>query len=117
MKITNLNQEVAELIEQSDGTFELAFGEISKGSPSQLKLQVDSEKGFAELKSSVSCGGCTKASHKKLSQNLYNVSISYDTNLLGRINKFVYIYYILKGEKESQKKIIKLTGKIMPNDN
>lgn len=100
MKITNLKTENSTLIKVEDNSYELNYGTIKKGADPNQKLSVEEIEG--KLKTKVSCGGCTKA---KLTDNI--LSIWYNTNLLGRINKFVYLF------ENDKKTTIKLTGKII----
>ena len=101
MKIINLQPEITTLTKQGENVYTLDWGIIKKGSESNRQLTVED---FQKQRSVVktSCGGCTKA--KIVSPNTLN--INYDTNLLGRILKNVYIF---DGE---EKVTIKMIGKI-----
>lgn len=100
MKISNLKPENSTLTKTEENFYELDYGTIKKGADPNQRLSIEETKG--KLKTKVSCGGCTRA---KLTDNI--LSIWYNTNLLGRVNKFVYIF---EGDKKTT---IKLTGKII----
>lgn len=100
MTFKNLKPEMATLTKVDDVTYRLDYGDIKYGSDSDLKLEIETE--AQKLSVKVSCGGCTKASIK---DNVLH--INYDTKLLGRILKHVYLF-------EDDKKIdIRLIGKVV----
>jgi len=101
MEIINLNDSTT-LTKQSETDYTLDWGTVKKGSDRNRQLKLE------DLKSNnitirTSCGGCTKATIIK--DNILN--INYNTNLLGRILKSVYIFD--NGEKTT----IKLNGKVV----
>lgn len=100
MKISNLKPEKSTLTKTEDNFYELDYGTIKKGADPEQRLSIEETEG--KLKTKVSCGGCTKA---KVTYNI--LAIWYNTNLLGRINKFVYLF------EDDKKTTIKLTGKII----
>lgn len=99
MKISNLKPENSTLTKTEENFYELDYGTIKKGADPHQKLSLEEVEGA--LKAKVSCGGCTKA---KVVDNI--LTVWYNTNLLGRINKFVYLF---EGDKKTT---IKLKGNI-----
>lgn len=99
MKITNLKPEMSTLTKTDALNYTLDYGTIPHKSDPNLKLEITEFEQKPKVK--VSCGGCTTA---RLSENILN--ITYDTSLLGRINKYVYLF---EGETKTT---IKLTGRV-----
>jgi|AntRauTorckE6833_2_1112554.scaffolds.fasta_scaffold11025_2 hypothetical protein len=99
MKLENLKPEMSTLTKIDNLNYNLDFGDIKHKSDPDLKLKFETDS--EDIKVKTSCGGCTKAWVK---DNM--IFINYNTSLLGRILKHVYIF-------EGENKIdIKLTGKI-----
>ena len=101
MKITNLQPQLTSLTKQDENNYTLDWGTIKKGSDRNRQLQLDSMQS-QNATARTSCGGCTSA---KITDNVLN--INYNTNLLGRILKYVYIY------DAEEKTTIKLIGNII----
>ena len=104
MKLTNKTPNIAELKPTSNSNYELDYGHIETNGDSNVILLFETSAKNVQTK--VSCGGCTKATNRKITTNQYEIYIYYKTSLLGRINKYVYI------EFEGKKISIKLTGKV-----
>jgi formate dehydrogenase assembly factor FdhD len=99
MTIKNLKPGMSTLIKKSDVEYSIDFGNIKKGSDPDLKLSLETES--EKLRTSVSCGGCAKAT---INNNV--LQINYNTELLGRILKSVYVF------EDEQKTTIKLLGQV-----
>ena len=100
MKITNPQPLMTTLKQQEENVYTLDWGTIKKGSESNRQLTVEDYQS-KNLVTKASCG-CTKP--KMIKPNMLN--IKYNTNLLGRILKSVYIF------DDEEKVTIKMIGKI-----
>lgn len=109
--LTKTSEDITVLKQTEEGKYELDYGTITKGKEVKIELEFNPGIIMTKFFAKPSCGGCTTVKVTYAKENKAGIFIEYNTNLLGRINKFVYLFYEGKDKKE-HKLEVKLTGKI-----
>lgn len=105
------SEDITVLKQVEDSKYELDYGTTTKGKEVKIELEFSPNVTMTKFFAKPSCGGCTTVKVTYAKENKAGIFIEYNTNLLGRISKFVYLFY--EGTDKKQHKIqIKLTGKI-----
>lgn len=110
-KLSKTSEDITVLKQTEDSKYELDYNTITKGKEVKIELEFNPEVKMNRFFAKPSCGGCTTVKVTYAKENKAGIFIEYNTNLLGRINKFVYLFYEDTDRKE-HKIEIKLTGKI-----
>ena len=110
MKIENLKVESSTLTKESEKVYSLDLGFIKKRVKSENKVKVVSNSKITDIKVTVSCSSCTKATYDRTEDDSFNVDIAYTGSALGSINKYVRIAYGTEGSSLKQTATINLRG-------
>lgn len=110
-KLIKTSEDLTALNKVEADKYELDYDTIKKDTEVKIELEFMPELSMTKFFVKPSCGGCTKAKATYVKEDKAGIFIEYDTKLLGRINKYVYLFYEDK-DRKSYKIEIKLTGKI-----
>lgn len=113
MRIENTTPEIGNFTKASETQYLIDYGVIKKNSNSIMILKLTNTEPIEDLKVSVSCGGCTKATIAKKEDNGGEVHVSYKTSILGGINRKAFIKFREKGKTKETSIVISLKGKVI----
>lgn len=90
IKIKKLTGENVSITQDGHFSYLADYGFQQRGFDSNFQVQLETEEKISKINARGSCG-CVTVTKEKISDHQYNIKVHYDSKLLGRILKTVWI--------------------------
>lgn len=111
MKLEKISPENYNLCEDNDGCYTINYGAVKRGTEMTVNIEASEKIDINYVSVRASCGCTTPTASQKDSKTIA-LEIKYNSNLLGTVNKKVFLTYSISGK--TRELTIKLNGVVTP---